>query len=591
MKQRDCLYAIIIIASLLLASCVADDPQVPSVSDARPLVVYASIDGSLNVSTRAKITETGDLWSYAEEFEENDAMGLYSPTGNWQDNNGKGPFINMDLIYTGTRFKAQDGTDFSPTNMNGSKIFMYFPYCETMENPGFELRQKPRTNDDSDDGESPLYNKRCADILTSNEINLQGASEALYGVFYHAFGELIIMRGEGFDSPPEGKERITVVLDNPYTHLQVKGYDEENNWKGTPELVFHENTGLTTEQARRWNAWKGGNYHVSGKGGDGEPAWYVIVPTIGCQSNMGMKREGIRSTVDYIELYDNEGYLYRISSLPLSNGDSKYVDAGWRYPLRIIMKDLVPTVNPSPIIPWENDNLTTKRERGISQSTFKSWIQAYNTYLTNPTDPGNISALLSYGDTYVNEGETSRSWHFYLLSDIDLTSFQTGSVQDKLEMESDGRSYILPELCDTLDGISTNFVNGKFTNYTVKGLSNTFVRTMKDKGVIQNIDFISPSVQNDKNSANPAGIIVESMENVSVINCKVERGFLFNPGGLAGMVAGTMTGGKVENCFLSGTLVADGTAPGDAKYIVGETKGECSFTGTKVSVAVTEEEP
>ena len=541
---------------ILFASCSEDVVDDSALYDGPiPLKIVAPINGTGNAgaSTRATITDKDDQWSYVG-FEDKDMMGFYSSRGNWEKEGGLVGFNNLKLQYSAER-KQFIGANFSPTHMDGSQIFMYYPYDENMEGKGLELR---RTKEDDD-----TKTLRCVDLLSSNSLDLYGANKdniALYGEFKHAFSELIIMRGEGFDKPHPGHERITAVLNRGYTNIRVKV--SEDPWSCTPELVFDPGGTLSEENARRWDAWQGGNYGITTEDEIGKLAWYIVVPTL----------PGNRSTVDYIELYDNEDNLLRVSSLRLSGGNSKYLDPGWRYPLEITMKELVPTVNPFPITPWnkEDVDLTDERERGINnEAVFEQWMQAYNAYLTSP-DEEIIKALLKYGDMSVDADGNNRMWHFYLLADLDLSSYA--------EKEGDA---IIPKFGDILDGTSTTFVNGKFLNHTIKGLSKTFIGNLEN-GTVQNIDFIEPEIKNDGSTVS-VGIIANSMTDASVINCHIDSGTLYNPDGPAGMVAGSMSGGQVRNCTISGFLAAKSTSKDG--LIGEEPTGNATFDNNNIYVA------
>ena len=569
---------------VLLVSCSDEtqDAGMPYPGGPSPLTIYASISGK--ASTRATISDKEDKWTYTD-FTSDDAMGFYSSAGNWQKDEGKGAFINQELIYKDGRFTTSDGYEFSPTHLSGSQIFMYFPYDEGMSGEGMKLRVEVEDND----------TLRCRDLLSSNTISLQGVENgqkvALYGDFDHAFSELIILRGEGFDNPPLGKERITAVLDNPYTHIKVNvsGDDDSGTtWSSTPQLVFVPNSQGSQDDiekerdnARKWDAWYGGNFDITQQDQIGSPAWYIIVPTIG--SEVGKKKSGSRSRVEYIELYDNEGYLQRVSSLKLSGGNSKYVDAGWRYPMTISMKELVPTVNPFPILPWKEDiDLTDERQRGINNETdFGRWVADYNAYLADPDDEAKINALYQYGDLYKSADGTEKTWHFYVLSDLNLKNYTA---------DAEGNNgVIISQLKDILDGISTTFVKGKFINHTITGLSKTFIGTMSGKGLLQNFDFIEPEIH-DGVSTSPAGIIVNEMDGTSVINCNIDDGDMFYPKGPAGMVAGSMKNAQVKDCTLSGFLLTESTFVGETAKIVGtEPTGECVFDNNNVSRVIIDE--
>lgn len=565
------IYSLSLAIALLLTACSHDALQdlTPGIDEACPLVVYASISGKGNATTRVTITDYDDRWSY-KEFTADDAMGFYSSGGNFNEDGGHGAFTNKKLIYDGSSFKDAGGAEFSPVHMKDSEIFMYYPYEEEMEEPGLALRRKKEKDD----------TLRCVDFLSSSSLSVLGGKDkvALGGTFIHTFSELIVMRGEGFDNPPKGKERITAVLSDPYTHVKTH-VSEEGSWSCTPELCFNEKyakeiwKGKDDEElsvdslkilARRWDAWQGKNYGITNEDTVGRPAWYVIVPTLA----------NSRSTVEYIELYDNEGNLLQIKSLPLSGGNSKKVDPEWRYPIEIIMKEMVPTINPFPIIPWNGDvNLTDERKRGIKDGAeFAGWVAAYNVYLAEPNDD-KINELLKYGDMYVDKDGNNRSWHFYVLSDLDLSN-------------SEGE-FVIPELKgDTLDGISTTFKNGKFKNHTLTGLSKTFIGTLSEGASVQNFDFIEPNIIiTDESATDPIGIIAKNMEDASVINCNIEDGTLVYPNGPAGIVAGSMTGGLVKDCTLQVFFIRDGTASGEAENLIGTNPiGYATFTNNKVLI-------
>lgn len=571
------IYIPLSLLALLTVSCASDEPGSAVLPEHSPLSVYADISGS--AKTRVVRWEVQDEWSF-EDFTSGDVMGFYSAGGNWSVDNGRGGFTNQALVYDGKQFTDPDGIDFSPSHMESSSIFMYYPYSPVMDTQGISVR---------DNSVNP---PRCIDLLSSSELTIQGVQDnkkvALFGQFGHSFSELIIMRGKGFDSPPSGMERITVVMRDPVTNLRLEVSDDP--WGCVPEMVYDPNSGLTPAQASRYDAWKGGNYGITSQDPIGVPAWYVIVPTIG--SKEPKVKPGDRSYVEYIELYDNEGHLQRVSSLRLSGGNSKFVDAGWRYPMEITMEELVPTVNPFVIIPWNDTiDLTDERTRGINNITeFARWVYDYNAYLIDSDNPDKISALLQYGDLY-QDTEGKKSWHFYILSDLDFTNYRpyTGSVDGGSGDggdQSETYTVILPVLNDILDGISTTLSNGKFINHTITGLTTTFIGSLsgKDASVI-NIDFDGPEVKNPETSTTPAGIIANNMVNSSVVNCRILDGDLLNPGGPAGMVVGDMTGGMVKDCVLRGFMVASSTATGDGARIAGITTPDSYFTGNQVSVS------
>lgn len=545
------------LVALVLASCAYEDmPDVNSAATPRPLSINAGIAGGAR--TRAVINKTGtdDEWSYVD-FTSGDAMGFFSSGGKYTEGTyGEAPFENQELIYTGgtgeDNFRDPNNTVFSPSHMKGNEIYMYFPYSETITDEyGCVLRTDKRP-----DGGNDLDTLRCIDFLSTRYLDIlsEGTSSnaALYGEFQHTFAELIIMRGKGFDKPKyiDGKKewQIKAVLNKPVTGIRAKLSEEGEPWSCEPELVYDEKE-MTQAEAMEWEAWLGANFYKTQQDTVGQVAWYVIVPTIGCQAKDVAARPGERTRVEYIELYDNDGNLQRVSSLLLSNANSKYVDGGWRYPMEISMEELVPTANPCQIVPWEGDiDLTDERKRGINDETeFDNWIKAYNAYLTAPDDENYTNALLQYGDLYVDDAK-NKSWHFYVLKDLNLANYQIDQP-------------VVPRLEDILDGESTNFVNGKFTNHSITGLSTAFIGTLtgSNAGVI-NFNFVGPNLNYGETHTEPAGIIATIMENgATVENCRISNGTLYSPSGAAGMVAGTATGSTIKGCTLSGFLISSST--------------------------------
>lgn len=553
MKLLKTAYLPIVALLLSATSCNNDVPEFYG-NEPQKLVVVADIAGNARGASRAA-QGTDDDWSYTG-FEDGDVMGFFSSGGNYPSGGG---FDNIALQYNATLKQFSDvnnGATFSPTGMDGAKIYMYYPYSSNISTTGFELRRTGPSSGDT---------LRCVDFLDSYKIQVDGVLDgkrmALFGEFDHSFSELIIMRGEGFDNPPPGRERITAVLNNPVTNIRVE-VESDNGWSVDPQLVYDPNNThrLTQDQAYRWDAWWGKNYGTTVQDTIGRPAWYIIVPTIG--SEVGKIRPGERSLVQYIELYDNEGNLQQVTALRLSGGLTKYVDAGWRYPMEISMKEMVPTVNPYKIEPWNQDvNLTDQRTRGINNMIeFEEWVREYNAYAIESSEE-RINNLLKYGDLYVDE-EQNYQWHFYLLTDLNMAQYNPVNSGTSESMT------ILPVLKDILDGESTTLVNGSHPNHVIKGLSKTLVDNLQSSnGKITNITFEDPNVRRDTDT--PIGIIANTITDGTVNNVTIDNGTLINLDGNAGFVTGVFNGGFITYCTLSGFMTSRGTGSGDYAKVVG----------------------
>lgn len=567
---------------LLFGSCTneqAFEETDANVKHTIPLVVSAKIAGSSAAVTRADDSHFSrwpweDYWSYYK-FDIGDTMGFFSQHGNESVNEGQGALENVPLVYDVINgvgiFTSLDGTNISPSLLTGSTTYVYFPYDANVQSPGLELRRL--------DSDNVL---KCVDCLTTDGLDLEGLEKdgMMYATFYHTFSELIIIRGEGFNNLKEGVDpSIKVVMKDSYTHLKITPTDDGTSWQCKITLENNPtNTKNKADDYRVWDTWVGENYGKTTEDPEGRPASYVILPTIGSGNE--------RATVDYIELYDNNGVKQTVSALKLSNDKKKETDPdnftkkltpGWRYPFEISMQELVPTVNPFPIVPWEeNKDITDKRTCGIhSPSEFDDWINTYNTYLAGNTTEEQIEKLLQYGNRVVevdSDGkETFLYWHFYLMTDLDEWT------------ETSGAACVIPELCDVLDGLSSTLSNSVFQNHTLKNLKTPLIGKLTGEyASVQNITFSKPEIHLPDRTS-PVGVVVQTIENGGTVeNCNVINGSIYAPSAAVGMVAGTVSGAgsKITGCNLSGMLIGRSSADN----IAGENNGGTIENNNSASV-------
>ena len=535
----------------LFAACSTDDPVAPS-DNRVPLSIAVTIGGaSTRPATRAVRDDEKDLWSYVD-FADEDQIGLFAEKG--FGTNGSTGAENFCLELSDGMFQGTETVD--NEKLAGGKARIYFPYAADIQGSGLELRSNQ---------EPP---GRCLDFLLNegSKVNLTEETKQLATSLIHAFAELIIMPGEGFKNATD--RTIAVVMKDPVTHVKLNY--KASPWSCEPELVYDPAATTYCDQgdARRWVAWKGANYGRTVDESTGEQlsegveAWYVIVPTI----------KGKPSEIEYIELFDDEGKPQRVTTLHLDisddsdpdrthgDRDGSYVWSGSRYPMQIDMEELVPTVHPFPILPWEGDeeghdkDITNSRPAGIANLTeFKQWLGAYNRYLESNRTLGEDD-LFQYGDKEI-EGDQA-VWHFYISSGIDFSQAQSTN------------GSIIPQLEDILDGIDkTVGDNLTLTMFQLSGLGSTFVGKLSGNGCLQNIDFRSPTVQTEATA--PTGILVGTIAGGSVINCNINNGSLI--GGQAtpvGILAGSITGGTVEQCTCSGLLIG-GSTDATSGYLFG----------------------
>ena len=588
-------------ATLMLAACSDIDRNgVPSTDDG-PAELYVAVRLS-NALTETRADGDADMedingydqWSY-RGFSLGDKLGFFSPHGDYNVGDGEGAFINEFLEYTYNdegkfSYFHNDYIQFSPKFMDDpGKCFIYMPYGGSSGEAVFELRRKV----DKDDI------LRCVDYLqTLNNLeisaNAGGTSATLAGTMAHSFSELIIMRGKGFDKKhddPE-KNKITVVLTDGFSHMRIEVPTEEERaegeWYCKPTLFYPDEGGYTAadgtsmskEDCARWEAWQGSKFLRTDLNNIGVEAWYVILPTLTDK----------RSTVSYIEMYDNEEQLQRVTAIKLEHhdesgrflGTDKQLYPGWRYPIEIQMDELVPTVNPYPIVAWNGEdgkdtNITNERKRGIaSPHDFGVWLQLYNQYISG--DGSRKDELLLYGDlTQYDEGNGNVRdvWHFYLLSDIDLENYEYNNIE---------KGALIPELRDIIDGRSTTLNDHEFENYKLKNLNTPLVDMMTATGQLLNMDFDEPDIKMAENNTSPAGILVNTMAGGTINNCNITEFSIFNPSGPVGIIAGQITGASsITDCNVSGGILWGSESAADAKYIYGKKDDSVSVSleGTK----------
>lgn len=560
-KISACLSVLAAVALSLLSCQKAEGPA--TVGNGAVRLIFSATLGNAAVSaTRAdddlSRDDHYDNWSY-RHFQKDDNLGFFSSHGDMGVGDGAGPIINWPLVCTTDDtqgpYQFESNDLFSFTHMTPNEIFLYYPYREDIaEDNGMELRRLTKLTDNVDEKAV----ERCVDFLVGKDIeaSLVDQQMLLSGKMVHAFSELIIVRGKGFDNPPPGKETITVVMQKPYSHIRIN-CSPDGSWSCKPELISVSND----EKYRKWEAWQGTNFGITEEDKTGVAAWYALLPTL----------EGNRTAVESIEIWDNEGQLRTVSSLKLADGGkSKYLDPGWQYPMKISIEELVPTVNPYPIIPWnketdgEDTDLTNERKRGIhSRADFEMWQEQYALYLKGSN---NEEELFKYGDlTKDADGNHSR-WHFYILNDLDFSNYPYGKNGEA----------VIPELKDILDGASTTLENHTFLNHQLKGLKRPLVDKLS--GSLLNMDFIRPDISLD--STEPVGVLANSAEEGTIDNCLINFGTVMSAGPV-GMAVGSIRGGSVTNSSFSGTVIGNRSySPDDNDTSIRFLFGEAPTNGT-----------
>lgn len=514
--------------SMFATSCESDSE--PVFEGRSTTSVFATLPGTFIGSTRGG-TDPQDGWSTMSFNSVKDTIGLYSNHGNNKVNNGEGGFVNAPLIYTrsvGEAFQFDNlDLDMDRSKFEYDKTSLYYPYAIGMEEKGLNLRKT------AGDG-----SRRCVDFLEMGSLNQQKLQkeQQLSGNFSHIFSEIIITRGEGFDNPTD--PTIKVVLNKGYSH--VKLIDNTTNFNKTtwkvPQLVYNPECGMTENDCREWEAWHGQPIHPDGS--EVKDAWYVIVPNMmGSQANTSNY-----TLIDYIEIYDNAGELHKITSFTFYNG-TKQVQPEWRYPIEIKMEGLVPQVYPYKILPWgEDTDITDERTTGIKTSSeFYQFVTDYNAYKAS----GNEGNLSSFGDKII-AADGSVTWQFYILNNIDLSGI---------------KDLRISTLTDEIDGLGNTISNLQLDNSLIGEITGT--------GSLKDLNIEGLSVINTEKNVRLGALTNRLSADGSIINCKVDASVYGES--FVGIMAGTMTGGMVENCTFTGLLIGNGTATGTYRYLIAET--------------------
>lgn len=605
--------------SLVLLSCAKEEDAASDFSKGVPAVMDVTVIDMEQSETRRNVDQTTDHWT-TKSFSVNDRIGLMATGGMVSPEGGSSWIKNAYMEYfqaTGSsNYRFRNDDLLINTSMMSGKVgrYVYFPYTDEMPVPKFEGNDSPASDgsyiryfanpnpnlgpndkgqlDDDfkgkkglrlrvDHDNDPSTPDRCVDYMYISNISLSNG--ALSGGFYHGFCELIILRGTGFETPPAGRDEIAVVLDYGYTRLTLNLHldyatgqyswiprlwpNSWSSWKadddspaGGPKKV----DGLTEEEAKRWVAWSGEKYIAKNEDGTPSPrdAWYVILPTAHSYSH---------TVADYIEIYNNQGDLCKVSNFDLyvnatTGVGDKQMRPGKRFAVEVMMTELGATARPVEIADWSDDdgydsdgnknNVTDIRTVGIKDANvLAEWAGKYNQFIMRinsgsflrPKDKAELDEisktvdLTPYGDYNFADGR----WQFYITDNIDLTNQAIG----------------VTELQDLIEGAS------RVTNYSISNLHNTWFGKISANGEVSGLDFDNLYVRSYPGEGGKAGVLTNELAGGTIAGCNITAGTLIGNSGSVGMLAGQVSGGTIENCSVSGAVI--GTTFGSATYPAG----------------------
>ena len=562
-----------------------------------PAVMDVTLPYTEGPLTRRNVDATTDNWT-TKSFSANDRIGLLA-TGGLVGANGESEWLKNEYMdyYQATgssNYRFRNDNLLINTGMMGGHVgkYVYFPYTDEMPIPLFDKSAATTTSDGhvyyyADPNNPTKYIdpefrdkkglllrtkgtdgiERCIDYMYISSISLTNG--ALGGGFYHGFCEMIILRGEGFDEVPEKfkndpkKLEIWVVLNSAFTRLTLSLFLNNNtgDYSWRPRNYFVATDGKTQEEAKRWQAWKGVDYIDSN---DGEPvpreAYYAIMPSAHSYSY---------PSVDYIEIYNNDGELCRVSNFELYvNPETELADKqmrpGKRYALEIMMVETGAVVRPHEIEDWnegvdDENNITDIRTVGIgSYDELEKWASLYDRFIddvnlnpiSRPKTEAEVkeNALSQYGDYDLS----NKVWKFYITDNITLPANVDVGIK---------------ELQDILEGASQLY------NYSISNLRRRLIGTISPTGALRNIDFdnlyIKPKPADIYNET--AGALTNRLNGGTIENCNINDGTMIGTSACTiGMLCGTVENNStVRDCTVSGAMIGTTYVDADNRYAEG----------------------
>lgn len=496
----------------LTTGCTQDEMNRISNNTSTPVIITGSIENAVTVESRVG-KDKFNTWEQGG-FAAGDQIGFYSEWGaEGKPSNG---FNNLCLTYTkeiegstdnDRYFQTFYNSKLGNTPSNWGRLFAYYPYAKQ------EGENRIQIFDESSEwGDNGLI-----DLLIASSSGLNNADGLIHFNFKHVFSMLFIFPGTGFSIDKDAC--ITVHLQKGVAYAKVV---KAENQDFRLDLVTDDNAkkdyiaipneqAITAEDEIRDQTYAPNSF------------FYVLVPS--------------ETEVEYIEIKD----VFENTQKVRPNGILPKLERGTRYTFTVQMQGDQPTIWPGTFTPWDQQEEIVEERKGISEVTeLKAWISAYN---SNPNSEN--TALTQYG-SYENG-----HWEFYLNNDIDCS---------QLDMET---SCLLTTFKDVLDGR-----NHTLRNLTLKGENPYFIGTLSEGGQIKNLKLENVTITNTTGSE-AIGCLANTMTGGSITDCDISNLFINNTKGIVGAIAGTVSGGTIQNNTCGGTLI--GTQSEESySYLVGE---------------------
>ena len=355
--------------------------------------------------------------------------------------------------------------------------------------------------------------------------------------FRHRFAMVLLFLGEGFSPDTEGNGKLTVHLTYHVlgAHILRKEIDPfpYEDFPLTVDTVPLDKASEYGFGRSSFTAPRVDGYTLL-VGQEPRTVYPVILPA-------GAK-------IDYIEVKDKTGKLQRVK--PARGEALTGLEGGWKHPLTIRMEGIVPTVYPHEIIDWNEQHVgEVDKLPGIhSEEQFAAWLKVYNRNADNMESmTTEDSTLLAQYGVYNNEETLDPGWTFYLWNDIDCKDMKpdaNGAFVKALTegVTFDGKGYVLHNLMLDFEhiGPSSGLVG------LIGEIRGGWLRNL-------HLDFVT--VRNMFTNV-PSGCIAGRISSGQIFDCTVREAKMMCRGGVAGVLAGEMSGGDMAGCKFHGMVQA-----------------------------------
>ena len=497
-------------------------------------------------------TQMDELYSYLPTsnkdggFKEGDKAkigiySLYGVGGSMDDDR----LVNIPLTHVGGKEGYFQNEEIKiPSMTNLGRTLVYYPYNE--QNKGAD--ESTGIDESPDDLSYPisLYydengftnpnkadNNKVIDLLVAvNSGTVTSTGEFIFS-FKHACSMLLIFPGEGFDH--------LNTLEDGTNNGNTSGGSSLNK-EVTVYLKYSINAHVTYK--------KGGNFSFSMDKTDVDD--HLEFPTNRCDAYTlaGTSWDGKtvysvilppEAEIDYIKMTDDNGtvqYVRPVEDLAVH----KPLTGGTRYPITVKLEGVEPAIYPHEIVEWD-DVMVEIESMGIDDlEDLKGWMEAYNG---------------EYNDNLSKYGEQNNddNWTFYLNKDIDCSSLSKESYQ-----------YLIKTFNATLDGRNHTLSGLKFKKNAGRDGNNNigFIGELAKDGIVKRLKIDGIIIDEIGLTENDnIGTIAGTIAGGTVENCTVTGINISCDAGNVGALAGTVSSGSAKTCRFEGALYLGVNATSD----------------------------